>query len=123
MEMNLKNAQVILTFPVLGAIATPGSYEYKERTTTGNVLPEDQRLFIARKCETCPCHQRIQLGDAFVNWAISDDARPKRDNGFKSYKAYTFWRKWNSEERLIYHIAKYAIDMGATEYEYTINLE
>jgi len=122
--MSLRNATVVLTYEVEGSLAVPGSYEYKERTTSGNILPEEQRLFIIRRSENCPCFMRVRLGETFVNWAISEDGRPSRkDGGFRAYKAYTFWLKMNDVQKLNYHVGKYALDMGATSFDFIINEE
>ena len=120
--MSLKNASVILSYELEGSLASRGSYDYKERTTSGSMLPEDQRLFINKPAENCKCSMRIHLNEAFVNFAISDESRPNRNSGgFKAFKAYTFWRKWNDVQRLNYHVAKYATDMGAINYQFTVN--
>jgi hypothetical protein len=123
--MSLKNATVVLTYAVEGSLASPGAYEYKERTTSGSILPEDQRLFIIRRSEDCKCFQTVHLTEAFVNWAISDEGRPsRRDGGFKAFKAYTFWRRMSDMQRLNYHIAKYVADMNATGgYDFIVNEE
>ena len=120
--MSLKNASVILTYKLVGSLASPGRYDWKERTSSGGIIPEDQRLFIIKEAEECDCFQRTTLSEAFVNWAISDEARPERKNlGYKNLKAFTFWRKMNDTQRLAYHVAKFASDLGAHDYEYTVN--
>ena len=121
--MSLRNATVILTYKLEGSIASPGSYDYRERTTSGSVLPESQRLFIVREPKNSDCYQRVHLCEAFVNWAISDDGRPGKKGGFKDFKAHTFWRRMGELQRLTYHVIKYAHDMGATEYTFEINEE
>lgn len=122
--MSLKNSTVILTYEVLGSLALPGQYEYKERTSTGSILPEDQRLFTTRKSKDCECFVRVTLNEAFVNHAISEEGRPDRNRGgFKDFKAHTFWRKWSDTQRLNYHVAKYATDMNAVNYTFNVNEE
>jgi hypothetical protein len=119
--MSLKNASVVLTIVIDGALALPGSYEYREKTTSGNILAENQRLFIIRKSKNCDCYKRVTLGESFVNYAISDDARPDKEGGFKAFKAHTYWKKMDDVQRLNYHVAKYASDMGAINYTFLIN--
>lgn len=122
--MSLKGASVLLIMKLEGAIAIPGSYEYKEKTTSGSILPEEQRLFTIREVQDCECTKKTVLGEKFVNFAISDEGRPeRREHSFKSFKAHTFWRKMSDIQKLNYHVAKYAADMGATNYTFLINGE
>lgn len=118
--MSIKNASVALTYKVAGAQLSLGKYEYKERTTSGSVLPEDQRLFATKHPVDSDCYKIVNLHEVFVNNAIhSEDGRPKRVG---NYKAYTFWLRMSEEERLHFHIAKFVHDMGGYEYKYQILL-
>jgi hypothetical protein len=115
--MSLKNASVALTYNIRGAQLASGKYEYRERTTQGKVIEGEQRLFTIKKPEISKCYISMTLGEHFVNHAISDEGRPKREDGFK---AYVFWRKMSETERLHFHIHKFVHDMGAEIYEYSI---
>jgi hypothetical protein len=115
--MSLKNSTVTLTYQLGGVQTTYGSYEYKERTSSGNILEEDQRLFTLKQPTYSDCHMRVLLGEAFVNYAISDEGRPRRGGNFK---AYTFWRRMSETERLHFHIYKYVHDMSGEHFDYQI---
>lgn len=116
--MSLKNSSVTLSYPIAGVLTTYGSYEYKERTSSGNILEEDQRLFILKQPTYSTCTKRVLLSEAFVNHAISDEGRPRREGNFK---AYTFWRRMSEAERLHYHILNYVRGMGGEHFEYNIH--
>jgi hypothetical protein len=113
----IKNATVVLTYKIDGALTHAGKYEYKERTTSGNMIEEDQRLFTLKDPQNSECYKRVTLSEAFVNHAISEEARPTRAQDIKTY---TFWRKMSNANRLAYYVAKYVSDMGGTEYSYNI---
>ena len=113
----LKNASVALTYNVRGAQLTYGKYEYKERTTSGGLLEEDRRLFYIKRPAYSHCFVNTTLHESFVNFAISEESRPRRED---SFRAFTFWRKMTETERLHWHIAKYVGDMGSSDYTYQI---
>jgi hypothetical protein len=113
----LKNSTVSLSFKINGVITKYGQYDYRERTTGGSILPEDQRLFVINRPQYSDCYKRVQLTEFFVNHAISDDARPDKNDNFK---AFTFWRKMTDEQRLEFGIAKYVADMGGVGYNFQI---
>jgi len=113
----LKNATVSLSYQVLGSQLTRGSYEYRERTTTGSLLEEDRRLFITTRPKNSECKIVVNLCEAFVNHAISDDGRPNRD---ESFRAHAKWKKMSDTERLQWHISQYVEAMGSSSYEYQI---
>ena len=113
----LKNAIVTLTYHLGGAILTYGKYDYKERSSNGSIIDEDRRLFYTKRPTYSKCYMKVTLRETFVNLAISDEGRPKRGD---SFKAFTFWRKMTQTERLHWHIAKYAGDMGSSDYDYQI---
>ena len=116
--MNLYNATVSLTYKLSGAIVSLGCYDYKERTSGGGIIPENQRLFVSKKPEYSECYKRVELNEKFVNWAISDEARPEKES---NYKAFTFWLKMNDFERLLYHIIQYVRNFSDKEFTYHIN--
>ena len=116
--MSLKNASVTLNFTRVGVQTSYGRYEYKERTTSGSVLEDDQRLFVDKQPEYSKCYQVVHLNESFVNHAISDLGRPDRHG---NYKAFTFWRKFSEEDRLLYHIAQYVSDMRGEDYSFQIH--
>jgi hypothetical protein len=113
----LKNATVSISYKVLGALLMSGKYEYRERTTTGSPLEEDRRLFFTKRPKLSDCKIVTTLSEAFVNFAISDDGRPSRED---SFRAHTFWRKMTDQERLHWHIAKFCDDRGSTDFTYQI---
>jgi len=115
--MSLKNSSVILTYNVGGMQTSYGRYDYRERTTSGSILEEDQRFIIKKEPEYSDCYKRINLSEAFVNHAISDEGRPERHG---NYKAYTFWRKMSQTQRLAFHIDRYVKSMGGSNYTYDI---
>ena len=116
--MGLFNANVTVTIPQPGILTSSGSYEYKEKTTSGSILPVEQRLFIFKKPTYSNCFRKTELSEAFVNHAISDHGRPAISDG---YKAHTFWKKMTQLERLHFHIAKYASDFGSSNYSFKIH--
>jgi hypothetical protein len=115
--MSLKNSTVVLTYDIGGTQTTYGSYEYRERTSSGNILDEDQRLFVLKQPTYSDCFIRVTLGEAFVNHAISDEGRPRREG---NNKAYTFWRRMSEAEKIHFHIRKYVQDMNGEHFDYQI---
>jgi hypothetical protein len=113
----LKNATVALSYRMAGAQLTYGKYEYKERTTNGSLLEEDRRLFVTKRPKYSECTMTVNLSESFVNNAISDDARPDRE---ESFRAFSMWRKFTEVERLHWHIAKYVMDCGSSDFKYQI---
>lgn len=116
----VRNSTVILLYFISGQQLSYGVYEYKERTTSGKIIEENQRLFTINKPEYSNCFKKVHLGTSFVNNAISIESRPKRDEHFK---AYVYWKTMSEEERLHYHIQKYVDDNNALDYNYTILYE
>lgn len=117
-NMNLTNATVTLTYQLGGVLTSRGCYEYKERTTKGSVLPEDQRLFLVKRATYSNCFKKTELGEAFVNHAISNFSQPTIG---ESYQAHIHWKKMSDKERLEFHIGKFVYDMNSFEYEYQIH--
>jgi hypothetical protein len=113
----LKNSTVILSFKLPGTLISYGRYEYHERTTSGKILDESQRLFISKIPIYSNCYKRVELSSTFVNMAISIKSRPRRDENFK---AYVYWNTMSEEDRLHYYICKYINDNNAFEYDYMI---
>ena len=118
--MDLKNASVVLIFKILGSQLSYGKYEYRERTTSGNLLSEDRRLFVIEPRVLSDCHKQVNFSERFVNHAISEEGRPHRNENFK---AHTFWRRFTQEQKLGYHIAKYVGDMYGEDYSFNIQEE
>ena len=114
----MEDLSVVLKLDIPGQQVSYGKYEYKERTTKGSVLPEDQRLFTIKKVENSDCYRKVILSNSFCRYAISDEARPTRND---NYKAYVFWRKMSTRERLLFHIAKYVSDCNASTYKFEIS--
>ena len=115
--MSLEDSSVALTYKIGGAQLAYGKYDYRERTTTGGVLPESQRLFVVKPVVDSDCYIRITLPESFVNYAISDEGRPRREG---SYKVYTFWMRMSQEERLHFHVARYVFDRHGENFSYQI---
>jgi hypothetical protein len=116
----IKNSTVVLTYKLLGTLIAYGRYEYKERTSSGKILDESQRLFISKSPEYSNCYKKVTLSSLFVNTAISIKSRPDREENFK---AYVYWKTMSEEDRLHYYIHKYVMDNNATEYDYMILYE
>ncbi len=113
----LKDSTVIIIFPLPGALLSYGKYEYRERTTSGKIITPEQRLFTTEHPVYDNCYKRIILSSDFVNYAISQESRPKRGDNFK---AYTFWKVMSEYDRLQYHILKYVNDNNSDRYDYVI---
>lgn len=113
----LENASVSLTYRIEGTLKSRGKYEYRERTSNGNVISDEERLFTKERPKFNDSSVTVTLNEDFVNMAISEEGRPKRN---QSNKAFTFWNKWTEKERLHWHINKYVMDRGGHEYKYQI---
>lgn len=119
--MNYENAEIHLSINLQGGIASRGNYEFKqsgyswekvdgkmEKTPIGTlkttVLPKNHE-----------CFKSTTLRSQFVNWAISDDARPKREMSAK------YWKNLSAKNRLKFHINKYVESThGDVEFSFEI---
>jgi len=113
--MNPNETKVVLSYHIVGAQLQYGEYNYIEKTSSGDMLPESRRLRIIKEPVYDPCIKKIVLGPEFVKHALS--SRPHYTENFEVYKR---WGKMSDEQRLDYHIRKFVYDQGATKYEYEI---
>ena len=120
--MNYKNTEVALTVKLRGAQALRGAYNFNqkglafEKDVNGNIHKFPIGTLETAKPRTFhECTLTVTLKNDFVNWAITDEARPKKELSARD------WAKKGSEARLNYHIRKYVDDLyGDTKFDFEI---
>ena len=119
--MSLKNSSVTLSYEIAGVLTSRGEYEYRERTTSGSLLSENQRFFIKKPAQYSNCYKRVILSEKFVNWAISDEARPTREGSYIEFRAWHSWIRMTEQQRLEYYIKQYVNAFRGTNYQFNIH--
>lgn len=119
--MDYTNVEVALTISDRGAQATRGSYEFKQTghgfEKVGNVMEKYPvgTLVTTKLPKMHNCFRSTTLNSSFVNWAISDDARPKRQVSAR------YWKNLSKKNRLVYHINKYVDDLyGKMDFSFEV---
>lgn len=126
--MSLKNSEVLLTIGLAGAIATRGKYQainklddqgkkvfIIERNPDGGMeKTEALRLKTLQLPSNHDSSLNTKLGSDFVNFAISDDGRPKSVSA-------GVWSKMTDMVKLNFHVRKYAEDLHpGQKFSYTV---
>ena len=127
--MKYINAEISLNVTLVGELATRGRYEIRQKLDDkGNKVYNFEKSAIdgsmvkspAIQLRTLqlPCYQDCShhtiLNNKFVQWAISDDSKPKDMSA-------GYWKRMPEKMKLKFHIDKYVKDLfGSTEYKYTI---
>jgi len=120
--MDYKNIEVVLTINIGGAQALRGAYDFKqtgvglEKDEKGNILKFPVGALIIKQLPVQhDCSIRTKLHHSFAEWAISDDARPKKNVSFRD------WKNKSRINRLKFHIEQYVIDLyGDAKFFYEI---
>ena len=123
--MNYTNAEVVLSVDIAGAQATRGSYEFSKTNvnyfTTDNGTKEKVPVGTVKTLVAPVYHEcsfGVKLNSQFVNWAISEESRPKKK------VSAGYWKNLTRPARLKYHIAKYVDDMfGSANFSYQLAIE
>ena len=128
--MDYTNVEVRLTAIVEGGISSRGEYEFKQEVNGAghkvfgfHRLPKGDmdkypvgQLVTKKAPKYNKCTYGVTLNSIFVNWAISEDSRP-RSRQFSAKQ----WQNQSKANRLKFHIAKYVKDQfGEVDFTYEI---
>lgn len=116
--MQIKNGKVFLTIELEGRITSRGKYESKQKVdSTGKKVVSIEKdingtiqrndVFELRTLQlpsTSKAAFSVTLGSEFVNFAISEESRPKKISA-------PMWAKLPEKARLVFHVKKYAADL------------
>lgn len=120
--MDYNNIEVALTINIGGAQALRGSYDFEQ---TGIAIEKSEdgviskypvgKLVIKQLPVQHECTINTTLRGSFCIWAVSDEARPKKDVSARH------WQNLSKKNRLKFHIEKYVADLyGKVEFSYQI---
>lgn len=115
--MITNETKVVLSYPIAGTQLSYGKYNYVEKTSKGNLLPERKRLRVLSHPQHSPCKKQIVLGTAFVQHSLK--ARPYAS---QNMYAYTHWNTWSDQKKLEFWVREYVKDQDikVSEAEYVI---
>lgn len=126
--MNYKNAEILLSVTLAGKLTSRGKYNAVnkldengkkvvaiERNSVGAIEKNEViKLQTIQLPSYAESSSNTKLGTAFVNFAISEDGRPKTISA-------GMWNKMKPSMRLNIHVKKYAEDMfPGAEYKYEV---
>ena len=127
--MKYINAEIALTCNLGGALAVRGKYDSVVKTDDkGNKIISIERnektgeitkapVYLLRTLQLPSykeCHSSTILNNHFVQWALSDDSKPRDMSA-------SYWKRMPEKMKLKYHVTKYVHDMfGKCEFKYII---
>lgn len=130
--MNYKQAEIVVTVKTKSRLALRGKYDAIERVDeqTGKKLIEVWKNPLNGQIEKIPvvtlrttqlpkyhnCEFKTTLSAAFSEYAISDEARPKKTI------SVPYWNKLSPKNRLKLGVKKYVEDMFGSGVEYSFQI-
>ena len=130
--MNYKQAEIVVTVKTESRLALRGKYEAIEKVDeqTGRKLIEVWKNPLNGQIERIPvvnlkttqlpkyhnCEFKTILSPAFCEYAISNDARPKKTI------SVPYWNKLSPKNRLKFGVKKYVEDMFGLGVEYSFEI-
>lgn len=129
--MDYKNTEIALTVVCGGALATSGKFEVTQKVDDkGNKVIEVWRNTLDNSIEKLPviqlkttqlpryhnCEQHTTLTGAFCEWAVSDDARPKKT------VSMPWWNKLSKTNKLKIAVQQYVWDLYGMDAEYSFQI-
>lgn len=115
--MITEETKVVLSYPIAGTQLSYGKYNYIEKTSTGDLLPERKRLRTIEPPQDAACRKQVVLSSAFVKHSLK-----MRPYASQNIYAYTHWKTWSDKKKLEYWIKEYIKDQDIrlSEAEYAI---
>ena len=127
--MKYQESEISLSVIIAGELASRGKYEARQKVDEkGNKMYEMWKNPYDGTFERLPviqlrttqlqtqkdCTHCTKLNNSFVQWALSDDSRPKDVSA-------GYWNKMNEKNRIHFHVRKYVQEMfGDVKFSYTI---